>query len=139
MHAVEDDGTGMTTLRRDSGLAALGAYLREQRELAQLSIREMARLSKVSNAYLSQIERGLHAPSLRVLQAIADTLSIPMEELIGRGRRQGGAAAEGGGAAAPGVEQAIRADARLSPSQKKALLSVYRSYLAEGPIDRGSA
>ncbi len=132
---VNDEGTSMTTPRRDSGLAALGAYLREQRELAQLSIREMARMSKVSNAYLSQVERGLHAPSLRVLQAIADTLSIPMDDLIGRGRRSSGGSPADVGTAAPGVEHAIKADARLSPSQKKALLSVYRSYVAEGTAE----
>ncbi|MET0740030.1 MAG: helix-turn-helix transcriptional regulator [Candidatus Nanopelagicales bacterium] len=123
----------MTAPRHDSGLSALGAYLREQRELAQLSIREMARLSKVSNAYLSQVERGLHAPSVRVLQAIADTLSIPTEELVGRGRRMRG---EHRDETVQGVEYAIRADTRLSSSQKKALLSVYRSYVAEAKSER---
>ena len=60
-----------------SSLGALGAYLREQRELAQLSLRELSRLTHVSNAYLSQIERGLHEPSLRVLRALASALEDP--------------------------------------------------------------
>ena len=60
----------------------LGAFLRQQRALARLSVRQMARQANVSNAYLSQIERGLHAPSLRVMRALADALEVPVEDLV---------------------------------------------------------
>ena len=60
----------------------LGRFLREQRALASLSLREMARMAQVSNAYLSQVERGLHAPSLRVMRALADALEVPVEDLV---------------------------------------------------------
>src|SRR5919198_3876815 len=66
--------------------AAIGAYIRSQRELSSLSLRELARLTQVSNAYLSQLERGLHDPSLRVLVAIAEALQIPVEDLLQRAR-----------------------------------------------------
>jgi transcriptional regulator with XRE-family HTH domain len=56
------------------GKATIGSYIRAQRELARLSLRELARISHVSNAYLSQVERGMHEPSLRVLAAVAEAL-----------------------------------------------------------------
>ncbi|HEY5854551.1 MAG TPA: helix-turn-helix transcriptional regulator [Aldersonia sp.] len=125
----------------NGSLGALGAYLREQRELAQLSLRELSKLTHVSNAYLSQIERGLHEPSLRVLRALATALSIPMEELV-RYERAAGAAttpsataddapAEAASVEAVSVEAAIRQDTRLSRAQKDALITVYQSYLAQ--------
>ena len=66
----------------------LGRFLREQRALASLSVREMARMAQVSNAYLSQVERGMHAPSLRVMRALADALEVPVEEMLGAPQRQ---------------------------------------------------
>jgi len=110
-----------------SSLGALGAYLREQRELAQLSLRELSRLTHVSNAYLSQIERGLHEPSLRVLRALASALDIPVEELVHFEQ----AAASDEPTEPVTVENAIRQDARLSRAQKDALITVYQSYLAQ--------
>ena len=71
--AAEDD---------DPRVRQLGQYIRLQRQMADLSLRGMADLTKVSNAYLSQIERGLHQPSLRVLQAIAEALNIPADTLL---------------------------------------------------------
>jgi transcriptional regulator with XRE-family HTH domain len=62
--------------------SALGRFIREQREHAQLSLREMARMADISNAYLSQVERGLHEPSIRVLNALADALEVPVQDLI---------------------------------------------------------
>ena len=53
-----------------------------QRQLAQLSLREMATMTAVSNAYLSQVERNLHQPSLKVMQSIADALGIPTADLL---------------------------------------------------------
>ena len=59
------------------GKATIGSYIRAQRELSRLSVRELARMLQVSNAYLSQVERGMHEPSLRVLAAAAEALSLP--------------------------------------------------------------
>ena len=72
----------MTTGADDPRVRQLGEYIRLQRQMADLSLRGMADLTKVSNAYLSQIERGLHQPSLRVLQAIAEALNIPANSLL---------------------------------------------------------
>ena len=106
---------------------ALGEFIREQRQLAQLSLREMARLTSISNAYLSQVERGLHEPSVRVLHAVSDALGIPLEDLVGRtdATRSDTLAPERPSA----VERAIRQERRLSTTQKKALLSVFQGFL----------
>jgi transcriptional regulator with XRE-family HTH domain len=114
--------------------AAIGAYIRSQRELSSLSLRELARLTQVSNAYLSQLERGLHDPSLRVLVSIAEALHIPVEDLLQRARETADAAGDtgpAGKAASPDTEAAIRSDPNLSTAEKDALLSVYRSYLRD--------
>lgn len=105
---------------------ALGGFIRAQRQLARLSLREMAALTSVSNAYLSQVERGLHQPSLKVLHSIADALQLSTEQLLAQ------AGWDPPPAAAPdpeGTEQAIGRDPRLSPAQRAALLSVYRSFV----------
>jgi transcriptional regulator with XRE-family HTH domain len=107
-----------------------------QRRLADMSLREMANLTSVSNAYLSQIERGLHQPSLRVLRSIAQALSIAPEDLLRRanfitGRDTDSPAAATDAGASPGppdTEAAILADPRLSQDQREALLNVYRSF-----------
>src|SRR6188472_2160003 len=65
-------------------LAALGALLRAQRLAAELSLRELSERTNVSNAYLSQLERGLHEPSLTVLRAIAAALGVPLGSLLER-------------------------------------------------------
>src|SRR5207237_10121781 len=113
--------------------AAIGADIRSQRELSSLSLRELGRLTQVSNAYLSQLERGLHDPSLRVLVSIAEALNLSVEDLLQRGRQgdggQDGAPAPETSAPAPDTEAAIRSDPKLSAAEKDALLSVYRSYL----------
>ena len=106
--------------------SALGQFIREQRQLAKLSLREMARLTSVSNAYLSQVERGLHAPSVRVLQSLAEALGVPVEELLHQGTPGARTAEPDDGVS---VEAAVRRDRRLSPAQKEALLSVYRGFL----------
>jgi transcriptional regulator with XRE-family HTH domain len=106
--------------------AAIGAYIRSQRQLASLSLRELARLTQVSNAYLSQLERGLHDPSLRVLVVIAQALNISVEDLLQHARQS---STEAGEPDAVDTEAAIRTDPRLSAAEKDALLSVYRSYL----------
>ena len=109
---------------------ALGSFLRAQRNLARLSLREMAARTKVSNAYLSQIERGLHAPSVRVLRSIAEALDLSAEAMLAQAGLVDAAAApgDGDGPAKGGTEAAIRRDPDLSDDQKEALLTVYRSY-----------
>ena len=64
---------------------ALGEFIRAQRQLANLSLREMASMTSVSNAYLSQVERGLHQPSLKVLHSIAAALQLSTEQLLAQG------------------------------------------------------
>ena len=106
----------------------LGAFLRQQRALARLSVREMARQANVSNAYLSQIERGLHAPSLRVMRALADALDVPVEDLVHLSDTD----EKPSPSATPqssDVETAIKRDPRLTEGRKQALLAVYRSYV----------
>jgi transcriptional regulator with XRE-family HTH domain len=110
---------------------ALGEFIRAQRQFAQLSLRELADLAQVSNPYLSQVERGLHEPSIRVLLAIADALNIPEETLLERIRRRApGRGGDEGTDPAARTEAAIRADPLLADHEKEALLSVYRSYAA---------
>ncbi len=116
------------------GNATIGAYIRAQRELSRLSLRELARMSQISNAYLSQVERGLHEPSLRVLAAVAEALSLPLEDLTAQARPDAKPAKPGRDIDA--VTAAIRAESRLSQSQKEALLAVYSSYLADGDTQR---
>lgn len=109
----------------------LGDFIRAQRQLAKLSLREMASMTSVSNAYLSQVERGLHQPSLKVLHSIADALELSTEQLL----KQAGWAtasrdtAAAASAAPESTEEAIRTDPRLSPEQRTALLGVYRSFV----------
>ena len=76
----------------DPRLRQLGEYIRMRRRMAQLSLRGLSELAQVSNAYLSQLERGLHQPSLRVLHAIADALNVSAEA-PNCSRRHGGARA----------------------------------------------
>ena len=105
---------------------ALGEFIRAQRQLANLSLREMASMTSVSNAYLSQVERGLHQPSLKVLHSIAAALQLSTEQLLAQGGWASGAREAAG---AGRTEEAIRTDPRLSPEQRAALLGVYRSFI----------
>jgi transcriptional regulator with XRE-family HTH domain len=123
--AREQDET-MTTDPWQAHLESLGGFIRSQRKLANLSLRDLADRTKVSNPYLSQIERGLHEPSVRVLKSIAQALNLSAETLLS----QAGLLEDDDDAAQPpGTEAAIRADPGLSDEQKTALLGVYRSYL----------
>ena len=106
----------------------LGAFIRAQRQMANLSLRELAAMTQVSNPYLSQIERGLSEPSARVLKTIAEALNLSAEALFA----QAGLMPESPPRTDDATETAIRTDPRLSESQKRALLGVYRSYLVEG-------
>ena len=112
-------------------IEALGNFIRTQRRLANLSLRELAERTNVSNPYLSQIERGLHEPSVRVIRSIAGALNLSAETLLAQaGLLEGATPATGPAEPAPDTEAAVRADPRLSDPQKEALLAVYRSYVA---------
>jgi len=114
-------------------VAAFGDYVRSQRKLAELSLRQLADLTSLSNPYLSKLERGLHQPSVNAVTTIAKALGLPAEALLAKaaGIVPGldADAAEDG--AAPSTEQAIKQDPALSDDQKLALLSVYRSFVDE--------
>ncbi len=108
--------------------AALGEIIRRQRELAELSMRQFAELAGISNPYLSQIERGLRAPSEQVLEAIARTLKLSADTLY----EQAGVTPPGEDADSA-VLDAIAADQRLSARQRSALREVYGAFVAAGP------
>ena len=119
-------GSGVPSSGWTAQMNALGEFIRAQRQLANLSLREMASMTSVSNAYLSQVERGLHQPSLKVLHSIAAALQLSTEQLLAQaGWASGAREATGTGR----TEQAIRTDPRLSPEQRAALLGVYRSFV----------
>ena len=114
----------------DRQLRALGALIRQQRRIAHLSLRELATLTSVSNAYLSQVERGLHQPSLKVLRSIAGALGVPPLTLLAQaGLLDESSAPAASGSRTSTTEQAIRDDVRLSDAEKDALVAVYRSYV----------
>jgi transcriptional regulator with XRE-family HTH domain len=114
----------MAKLSMQRTVEGLGEYLREQRGQAQMSLRQLAELTDVSNPYLSQIERGLRRPSAEVLQQIAKALRISAESLY---VRAGILDADESGARM--VEDAIALDPRLTERQKTALLDIYRSFV----------
>jgi transcriptional regulator with XRE-family HTH domain len=110
-------------------LDALGEFIRSQRRLAKLSLRDLAERTHVSNPYLSQIERGLHEPSVRVLKSIAQALNLSAETLLARAGLLEGDDPPGDGGSGS-TEAAIRDDANLTEEQRTALLAVYHSYVA---------
>jgi transcriptional regulator with XRE-family HTH domain len=116
----------------EAQMEALGSFIRSQRKLANLSLRQLAEMTSLSNPYLSQVERGLHQPSVRVLKLISEALNVSAETLLAHAGllddRPGGAARPPAATAAD-AESAIRADQRLTDEQKNALISVYRSML----------
>ncbi len=113
------------------GNDSLGDYLREQRQLAKLSLRQLAELAGVSNPYLSQIERGLKRPSAEILQQLAKGLEVSAESLYVRA----GILDERHGhpAGASDTRAAIGADSRLTDRQKAALLDIYDSFVGAEP------
>lgn len=117
-----------TVTGSDRALEAFGEFLRSQRRLARLTLRELSDLTNISNPYLSQLERGLHAPSVRVITSLAKALNLSAEALLAQAA---GIDADADDPAAPGAdtEAAIRNDPRLTEPQKDALLTVYRSFL----------
>jgi transcriptional regulator with XRE-family HTH domain len=127
----------------DPRLRELGQYIRLQRQLADLSLRRMSELTSVSNAYLSQVERGLHQPSLRVLRSIAEALNVSTDSLLAQAGLLGREARDVDEPPASGspkpdtpprtTEEAIQADPNLTAEERDALLAVYRGFRARHP------
>lgn len=116
----------------DSQMEALGAFIRRQRKLANLSLRQLAERTKLSNPYLSQIERGLHQPSVRVIRSISDALNVSAETLLAQAgllHHKDTGTGETPAGNRVSVEEAIHAENRLSDEQKSALIAVLRSML----------
>jgi transcriptional regulator with XRE-family HTH domain len=112
--------------------SAFGAYLRAQRQAARLTLRELADLANISNPYLSQLERGIHQPSVAVIRSLAEALDLSAELLLAEAaglKRAVGEETEVRRSRSAGVESAIQADDLLTASQKRALRSVYRSMI----------
>ena len=116
----------------------LGGYLKEQRQSAQLSLRQLSEVAGISNPYISQIERGLKKPSAEILQALAKALRISAESLyIRAGILQ--ERADDAGARAVDVIDAVLADPNLNDRQRAVLLDVYESFLGEPVAGRAPA
>lgn len=107
----------------DSDQRHVGAFIREQRERANLSLRRLAERAGVSNPYLSQIERGIRRPSAEILKRLSRALEVSAESLYTR------AGLIEAGPVAPTVIEAVEADPALTPRQKKVLLDLYRALL----------
>jgi len=135
---------GVANLLGPKHVAQLGAYIREQRESAQYSLRQLAQAAGVSNPYLSQIERGLRKPSAEILQQLAKALKISAETLYVQAGLLDGAperteaytgdadGTRGADAAASSrVIAAITADQALTRRQKQILREIYESFRAE--------
>jgi len=114
-------------------VGAIGAYIREQREQAKISLRQLAQSAGISNPYLSQIERGLRRPSADILQQIAKGLRISAEALY----VQAGFLED----RPPGsvVREAVLTDPELTERQKQMLIEVYESFRKETVIARAEA
>jgi transcriptional regulator with XRE-family HTH domain len=105
--------------------SGVGDFIRAQRELANLSLRQLAEMADISNPYLGQIERGVYKPSADVLKNIAAALRISAESMYAQAGLLDNEAPHAG---APGVEQAIAADPALTMDQKDTLLRIYRGF-----------
>ena len=105
---------------------AFGAYVRSQRKLAQLTLRQAAELASISNPYLSQIEHGLVLPSIAVLSSLADALSVSAETML---LRAAGIASPNRSEHSGQTEESILQDPRLDQNQKHALLAVLASFV----------
>ena len=115
----------------DSQMEALGAFIRSKRKLANLSLRQLAEMTRLSNPYLSHIERGLHQPSVRVIRLISDALNISAETLLTQAGllHHNGQDETGFQSQVPAVHAAIQAEGRLTDEQKAALIAVYQTML----------
>lgn len=112
---------------RRQQLTSLGEYIRYHRNLSAMSLRELARVAGVSDPYLSQIERGLHEPSIRVLTSIAEGLNLRADTLLTIA-----AGLSDDESPESTTEAAIMSDPLLGPEERETLLRVYRSLVSNG-------
>jgi transcriptional regulator with XRE-family HTH domain len=123
LQALNRDNEDMRTV--NVNVNAIGEYIRQQREQAKISLRQLADAAGVSNPYLSQIERGLRRPSAEILQQIAKGLRISAEALY----IQAGILEDR--PSDSGVRAAVLSDQGLSERQKQIILEIYDSFRAE--------
>jgi transcriptional regulator with XRE-family HTH domain len=97
-----------------------GAYIRQQRKMADMSMRQVSAMVGISNPYLSQIERGLRAPSEAVAAGIATALGVSVDDLYEQGEAGGNTV---------GLEAAIQAASELTAAQRASLTEIYRSFV----------
>lgn len=122
----------------------LGGFIRDQRQLAQLSLRGLAARAGISNPYLSQVERGLRRPSADILAQIAQGLSISVESLLAKAgvlpdRPDHVLGRQADQRQIPGVITAIGADTTLTRRQKSALVEIYQAFMVERASAPGTA
>jgi transcriptional regulator with XRE-family HTH domain len=113
-------------------VSSIGSYIREQREQAKISIRQLAQAAGVSNPYLSQVERGLRRPSADILQQIAKGLRISAEALYVQAGILDDKESE---TAETSVTDAIMADPEITERQKQMLIDIYESFRKEVRTD----
>jgi transcriptional regulator with XRE-family HTH domain len=109
----------------EAAKGGIGEFIRAQRGLAKLSLRQLAKAAQVSNAYLSQVERGVYKPSAKVLKHLSEALHVSAETLYARA---GLLDERDPSEPTPSVEDAVRLDPRLNTEQKETLIRVYRSF-----------
>lgn len=109
--------------------SAMGAFIRHQREMHKMTLRQLSQATQVSNAYLSQIERGMHDPTLRVLIQIGEALQVSVDDMI-RYSRAAEVETEDTGRKRSRTEIELQCDPYLTAAEKEALLAVYRSYVS---------
>ncbi len=129
MLAIASKLGGMARIRSHKiadQLGSLGEYIAGQRQAAQLSLRQLAEQTGISNPYLSQIERGLRKPSAEVLQQLAKALRVSAETLYVRAGILDPAEHP-----ATSVEMAVLADTAITERQKRVLIDVYSSFVKE--------
>ena len=122
---------------QDTPQSLLGAIIREQRELAALPMRQLAKSVGISNPYLSQIERGLRAPSEAVVEALAASLDLSVDELY---RRAGYVepATSPDDQTQSDLADAIAAAPELTPAQRRAMAEIHRSFIDANRVRRAS-
>jgi transcriptional regulator with XRE-family HTH domain len=111
-----------------ASMNSIGDYIRQQREQAKISLRQLADQAGVSNPYLSQVERGLRKPSVEILQQIAKGLRISAEALY----VQAGILEDRPGDS--GVRSALLTDPQLTERQKQVLIEIYESFSKESQM-----
>jgi transcriptional regulator with XRE-family HTH domain len=123
-----DDGDTDGSARSSARSPSFGEFIRNQRRLSALSLRQLADLTSVSNAYLSQLERGLHQPSLRIVRAIAGALDISPDAMLTQAGLLDAVPTEHDGRQSghTDTEVAIAADAQLTVDDRIMLLQLYR-------------